>query len=256
MLRAGEPQRALRPDQGTARARAVRRHALSAAAVGRQARRRRRHRVHRRLDRRRPAGRPHRDDRSRDARSQGRQGHAAEGRRGGGVRRSPPAPSATPIARASRASARTSIACSRRRSTAAPGVPHDLRSRRPAGGPAQLQQPGADPPEPLPARLGALPALAPRLSLRVRAEPAGFRSRHHAPVLGLDDAAVSAGRSDQRLHHPDRVQGLHRAGCGRGDDRRRSSRSRPRRRPAKFRAMANGPDGRCCSPRSTTSSAT
>ena len=60
MLRAGEPQRALRADPRPARCRAVRRRALSAAALGRHARRRGRHRLHRRLDRRRAAADDHR----------------------------------------------------------------------------------------------------------------------------------------------------------------------------------------------------
>lgn len=54
--RTERPRRALRPGAGSSGRSAVRRLAVSAAAVGRQARRRRADTVHQRLDRRRPAG--------------------------------------------------------------------------------------------------------------------------------------------------------------------------------------------------------
>ena len=190
--------------------------ALSAAAMGRHARRRRRHRVHRRLDRRRLPGRSAR--RSISARSRPRAASVAhaEARRRRGVRRrdrraalrlsrgrAAPAPEPRLPRRA------RGRAAARRRSAPSTTSTSATEDRR------NLQQPGADPSEPLPARLGALPALASRLSLRVRAEPAGLRPRHHAPVLGLDDAAVSAGRPDQRLHHSAGLQGLPHGRSGR-----------------------------------------
>ena len=227
MLRAGKPQRALRADPRPARCRAVRRRALSAAAMGRHARRRRRHRLHRRLDRRWPARRPPADHRSRHARGQGRQGRAPEARRRRGVRRRDRCEALCLPRRRAAPAPEPRLPGRARARAAAPGLPHHLRPRRPHRGPAQFQQPGADPSEPLPAWLGAVPALASRLSLRVRAEPAGLRPRHHAPLLGLDDAEVSSGRPDQRLHHSAGLQGIPPAGRGRRDDRGAQSETQP-----------------------------
>jgi hypothetical protein len=91
---------------------------------------------------------------------------------------------------------------------AALGVPRALPAQQVAGGPAQLQQHRAHPPEPLPARLGALPAVASRLPLRARADaPRPLPRRHHA-VLGLDDASVSPREAGEGLDHPGVVQGV------------------------------------------------
>ena len=62
---------------------------------------------------------------------------------------------------------------------------------------AQLQQSGPDPPEPLPAWLGALPAVASRLSLRVRAGAAGLLPGRDHAVVGFSGRALQAGEPGQ-----------------------------------------------------------
>ena len=252
---AGKPQRALRADPRPARRRAVRRRALSAAAMGRHARRRGRHRLHRRLDRRWLP-----DDDPRHTIDLGTL--EAKGGKVAHLKLADVAEFGVETG-AQRYAYREGEPRQRQQSRL-PGEPqlerlreafrdiYDLDERD--RGPAQLQQPGADPSEPLPAWLGALPALASRLSLRVRAEPAGLRAATHAPLLGLDDAAVSAGRADKRLHHSAGLQGLPDGGGG----RRLIGELDPapsRRRPMHSARMAE-PTGRYCSSRSTTSSAT
>ena len=116
-----------------------------------------------------------------------------------------------------------------------------LRSRRARRGPAQLQQPGADPSEPLPARLGAVPALASRLSLRVRAEPAGLRAATSCSRTGTGRCR-STGRTTRPTAASFRAafKAFLTTGGGRRADRRAQSEAEQRRRPMAFRAHGRG----------------
>src|SRR5436305_14323791 len=75
-----------------------------------------------------------------------------------------------------------------------------------AGGLAKLQQSGADSSEPLPARLGAFSAVAPRVPLRIRAGATGPLPRRDDAVLGLDNGPVQARDAGRWQNHPEFVQ--------------------------------------------------